>query len=60
VRAVAFDWYGPPEVLRLEEVERPAPMPGEVLVEDVVEAHRYVETRQKTGNVLLSLNGGPR
>jgi hypothetical protein len=25
-----------------------------------LEAHRCVETRQKTGNVVLSLNGGPR
>jgi len=29
-------------------------------LEDVVEATRYVETRQKTGNVVLTLNGGPR
>jgi hypothetical protein len=45
VRAVVFDRYGPPEVLRLE---------------DVVAAHRYGQTRQKTGNVVLSLNGGHR
>ncbi|HUH15167.1 MAG TPA: NAD(P)-dependent alcohol dehydrogenase [Gaiellaceae bacterium] len=28
-------------------------------LEDVVEATRYVETWQKTGNVVLTLNGGP-
>jgi NADPH:quinone reductase-like Zn-dependent oxidoreductase len=27
--------------------------------EDVVEAHRYVDSWQKTGNVVLTLNGGP-
>ena len=28
-------------------------------LEDVIEATRYVETKRKTGNVVLSINGGP-
>jgi NADPH:quinone reductase-like Zn-dependent oxidoreductase len=32
MRAVVHDRYGPPEVLRIEEVERPVPKPGEVTV----------------------------
>jgi NADPH:quinone reductase-like Zn-dependent oxidoreductase len=32
MRAVVHDRYGPPEVLRLEEVERPVPRDGEVLI----------------------------
>ena len=32
MRAVVHDRYGPPEVLRLEDVERPTPKPAEVLV----------------------------
>jgi NADPH:quinone reductase-like Zn-dependent oxidoreductase len=32
MRAVVHDRYGPPEVLRIDEVERPVPGPGEVLV----------------------------
>ncbi|MEO8638372.1 MAG: NAD(P)-dependent alcohol dehydrogenase [Chloroflexota bacterium] len=32
MRAVVYDKYGPPEVLRLEEVERPVPEADEVLV----------------------------
>jgi NADPH:quinone reductase-like Zn-dependent oxidoreductase len=32
MRAVVYDRYGPPEVLRIEEVERPAPAEDEVLV----------------------------
>ena len=27
-------------------------------LEDVIEAHRYVDTQQKTGNVVLTVNGG--
>lgn len=32
MRAVVYDRYGPPEVLRLEDVPRPEPADGEVLV----------------------------
>lgn len=32
MRAVTFDRYGPPEVLRVSDIERPAPGDGEVLV----------------------------
>jgi NADPH:quinone reductase-like Zn-dependent oxidoreductase len=32
MKAVVHDRYGPPEVLRLEDVERPVPGPGEVVV----------------------------
>jgi NADPH:quinone reductase-like Zn-dependent oxidoreductase len=32
VKAIVYDRYGPPEVLRLEEVPRPVPASGELLV----------------------------
>ena len=32
MRAVVYDRYGPPEVLRLEEIERPVPNEDEVLI----------------------------
>jgi NADPH:quinone reductase-like Zn-dependent oxidoreductase len=32
MRAVVYDRYGPPDVLRFEDVERPAPKDGELLV----------------------------
>jgi NADPH:quinone reductase-like Zn-dependent oxidoreductase len=45
MRAVVHDRYGPPEVLRVTEVERPAPKEDEVLVR----VHASTVTRTDTG-----------
>jgi NADPH:quinone reductase-like Zn-dependent oxidoreductase len=45
MRAVVHDRYGPPDVLRLEEVERPVPRDDEVLVR----IHATTVTRTDTG-----------
>jgi NADPH:quinone reductase-like Zn-dependent oxidoreductase len=45
VRAVVYDRYGPPEVLRIEEVERPVPKDDEVLVR----VHATTVTRSDCG-----------
>jgi len=45
MRAVVHDRYGPPEVLRLEDVERPVPKDDEVLVE----VHATTVTRSDCG-----------
>jgi NADPH:quinone reductase-like Zn-dependent oxidoreductase len=45
LKAVVYDRYGPPEVLRIGEVERPVPKPGDVLVS----IHATTVTRSDCG-----------
>jgi NADPH:quinone reductase-like Zn-dependent oxidoreductase len=45
MRAVAFDRYGPPDVLRIEDLERPLPKADEVLIR----VHATTVNRSDTG-----------
>jgi NADPH:quinone reductase-like Zn-dependent oxidoreductase len=56
VSGVVFDGYGPPEVVRLEEVELPAPKPGAVLVR----VHATTATRTDCGLRSAGLRAGQR
>ncbi|WP_280236662.1 quinone oxidoreductase family protein [Nocardia cyriacigeorgica] len=49
MRAVRYHEYGPPEVLRLEEVDDPVPEAGEVLVRAAATGVNYFEVQVRAG-----------
>ena len=54
MRAVVYDRYGPPEVLRLEEVERPVPKDEEVLIEVRAAAVNRTDTGLRSAEYFIS------
>lgn len=50
MRAVVHDRYGPPDVLRVEEVPRPVPRPDEVLVK-VMATTSHGQEQVRSGNL---------
>ncbi|MEX0626029.1 MAG: NAD(P)-dependent alcohol dehydrogenase [Chloroflexota bacterium] len=54
MRAVVHDRYGPPEVLRLEEVERPVPKDDEVLVKVHATTVNRTDAGLRSADVFIS------
>jgi NADPH:quinone reductase-like Zn-dependent oxidoreductase len=54
MRAVVFDRYGPPEVLRLEEIERPFPKADEVLIKVHAAAVNRTDTGLRSAEYFIS------
>src|SRR5690349_18233788 len=60
MRAVVCDRYGPPEVLRVEEVERPTPAPDELLVRVHASTVSQTDTHVRAGGIPLRVITGIR
>lgn len=60
MKAVVYDRYGPPEVLRLEQVPVPRPGPGQVLLEMVATSIDLSDWECLRGQPLYARIGGPR
>jgi NADPH:quinone reductase-like Zn-dependent oxidoreductase len=60
LRAVVYDRYGPPELLRVEEVPTPSPAPGEVLVRVAATSVNLSDWECLRGSPLYARIGGMR
>ncbi|MGY0232002.1 NAD(P)-dependent alcohol dehydrogenase [Longispora urticae] len=60
MRAVVYDRYGPPDVLRIENVPRPTPGVGQVLVEVAATSVNLSDWETLRGSPLYSRVGGLR
>jgi NADPH:quinone reductase-like Zn-dependent oxidoreductase len=58
MKAVVYDRYGPPDVLRIEQVRMPTPSPGQVLVEVVATSINLSDWECLRGTPLYARIGG--
>ncbi|MDP9841797.1 NADPH:quinone reductase-like Zn-dependent oxidoreductase [Streptosporangium lutulentum] len=59
MRAISQDTFGGPEVLRLVQVERPEPLPTEVLVRVVSAGVNPVDVKTRSGSGMAGVLGDP-
>src|SRR5690606_17604725 len=60
VKAVVYDRYGPPDVLRVEDIAVPSPRAGQVLVEIVATSVNLSDWESLTGSPGYARFGGLR
>ena len=54
MRAVAYDRYGPPEVLRIEDIEKPIPLEDELLVRIVASTMNRTDCGLRSAEFIVS------
>src|SRR5215813_910980 len=60
MRAVVYDRYGPPDVLRIEDLPKPSPAARQVLIKVAATSINLSDWESLTGSPLYSRIGGLR